>query len=107
MAVCEWSSPQGGGRGKARPQRGRLQTSGTPGQQPGGDLVYGYVANPQYWPVTAGITFQAGADVYDLIWEETVEGTRWTVALGPFDIRTFRVRGVAVGGVSHPRLGLG
>jgi len=55
--------------------------------------VYGYIANPQWWSLEARVTFAPGLDVYDLIEDQPVAGPVWNLAMAPYTINTFRIRG--------------
>ena len=58
-------------------------------------LLYGYVANSQWWPVDAQLRFAQGAKVHDLIADKAVAGDAWQLRLAPYEIRTFRAGGAA------------
>ncbi len=55
--------------------------------------VYGYIANPGWWRARAEVAFAKGADIFDLIAAKSVPGANWSIALAPYEIRTFRLQG--------------
>ncbi len=57
--------------------------------------VYGYVANPFWWKTAAALTPAPGIDIEDLIVQRKIKPGQWTLALEPYEIRTFRAAGGA------------
>jgi len=62
-----------------------------------GKDVYGYVANPQWWEVSAGVQFAPGAAAQDLFEGNPVAGRTWELEMPPYTIFPFVVKGHRTG----------